>query len=124
MEGKYFRILSEEDMKTIHDSSLRILGRTGMLIDHKGARDLLQEAGAEVVSVDPRHTSQVCSCCGSMVRKTLSVRVHQCPDCGLEIDRDVNAAVNVLNRMLSARTERWGVNVVGCDKRSPRSSLL
>ena len=35
-------------MKTIHDASLRILERTGMLIDHKGGRDLLQEAGAEV----------------------------------------------------------------------------
>ena len=55
MEGKYFRILSEEDMKTIHDSSLRILGRTGMLIDHKGARDLLQEAGAEVDNLSLIH---------------------------------------------------------------------
>ena len=83
-----------------------------------------EEAGAEVVSVDPRYTSQVCSRCGCLVKKSLSDRVHRCLDCGLVLDRDVNAAINVLNRMLSARTERQGANVVGCDKRSPGSSLL
>lgn len=31
-----------------------------------------------------------------MVKKALSVHVHQCPSCGLEIDRDLNAALNIL----------------------------
>lgn len=54
-----------------------------------------EEAGGVVVLVDPRGTSQACSGCGTVVPKGLSVRVHRC-DCGLEIDRDVNAARNVL----------------------------
>jgi putative transposase len=53
-------------------------------------------AGREVVLVDPRNTSKRCSRCGTLVEKTLSVRVHKCPVCGLEIDRDENAAINIL----------------------------
>lgn len=53
-------------------------------------------AGREVVLVDPRNTSKRCSRCGTLVEKALSVRVHKCPVCGLEIDRDENAAINIL----------------------------
>ena len=55
-----------------------------------------EEAGRHVVLVDPRHTSQRCSRCGQMVKKELRVRVHACPVCGLVLDRDENAAINVL----------------------------
>jgi putative transposase len=55
-----------------------------------------EEAGRRVVLVDPRHTSQRCSRCGQLVRKDLSVRVHACPVCGLVIDRDENASINIL----------------------------
>ncbi len=44
----------------------------------------------------PAYTSQACSNCGEMVKKSLSVRVHRCPACGLILDRDVNAARNIL----------------------------
>lgn len=54
-----------------------------------------EEAGREVIAVDPRGTSQRCSACGETVPKDLSVRVHRC-DCGFIADRDVNAARNVL----------------------------
>jgi putative transposase len=53
-------------------------------------------AGREVVLVDPRNTSKRCSRCGTLVEKSLSVRIHSCPICGLEIDRDENAAINIL----------------------------
>lgn len=53
------------------------------------------EAGRELVKVNPKGTSQVCSNCGEKVPKSLSVRVHRCPYCGLEIDRDLNAALNI-----------------------------
>ena len=53
-------------------------------------------AGRVVVSVDPRNTSQMCSGCGTLVEKSLSVRVHVCPVCGLVMDRDENAANNIL----------------------------
>jgi putative transposase len=55
-----------------------------------------EEAGRQVVRVDPRNTSKRCSRCGTLVEKDLSVRVHHCPVCGLEIDRDLNAAINIL----------------------------
>jgi len=55
-----------------------------------------EEAARAFVRVNPRGTSQACSGCGSVVPKTLAVRRHVCPDCGLDIDRDVNAARNVL----------------------------
>jgi putative transposase len=56
----------------------------------------VENTGGCVVQVDPRRTSQICSACGSVVKKDLSVRVHHCPDCGLVLDRDTNAARNIL----------------------------
>jgi putative transposase len=55
-----------------------------------------EEAGRKVVKVNPRNTSQKCSGCGKLVKKPLSVRIHKCPSCGLVIDRDHNAALNIL----------------------------
>jgi putative transposase len=55
-----------------------------------------EKRGSRVILVDPWGTSQKCSGCGEMVRKELSVRVHDCPKCGLVLDRDVNAARNIL----------------------------
>jgi len=55
-----------------------------------------EEAGRRIVRVDPRNTSKRCSRCGQLVDKDLSVRVHSCPICGLVIDRDENAAINIL----------------------------
>mgnify|MGYP000927464035 CR=1 FL=1 len=60
-------------------------------------------AGCEVILVNPKNTSQACSSCGSIVLKNLSVRTHVCPYCGLVLDRDVNAALNILARGLRAR---------------------
>jgi putative transposase len=53
-------------------------------------------AGHQVVAVPPHYTSQDCSGCGVRVPKSLSVRTHSCPHCGLVLDRDVNGAKNVL----------------------------
>ena len=55
-----------------------------------------EDAGSHVVLVNPRNTSQMCSRCGMIVKKTLSDRVHSCPHCGLAMDRDQNAAINIL----------------------------
>lgn len=54
-------------------------------------------AGKIVEFVNPKNTSQNCSCCHNPVPKDLSVRVHSCPFCGLVLDRDHNAAINILN---------------------------
>jgi len=58
-------------------------------------------AGKVVELVNSRNTSQNCSGCGNSVPKDLSVRVHSCPFCGLVLDRDHNAAINILNRSKS-----------------------
>jgi putative transposase len=42
-------------------------------------------------------TSQKCSDCGAIVKKSLSTRTHKCA-CGCQLQRDVNAAINILNR--------------------------
>ena len=70
------------------------------------------EAGRSCVLIDPRNTTKMCSRCGQIVEKALSERVHKCPHCGLEMDRDLNASLNILARGLSSLGE------------SPRSSLL
>ncbi len=54
-------------------------------------------AGRTLIKVDPKFTSQVCSGCGQARRKDLCERWHSC-DCGTELDRDVNAAINILER--------------------------
>lgn len=59
-------------------------------------------AGRRVILVDSRNTSKMCSRCGSLVEKTLSDRVHSCPHCDLVLDRDVNAAINILARGLAS----------------------
>lgn len=54
-------------------------------------------AGRTLLKVDPRFTSRICSGCGQVRKKDLSERWHRC-DCGTELDRDVNAAMNILAR--------------------------
>jgi putative transposase len=58
-------------------------------------------AGVQVIAVTPYNTSQRCSGCGELVLKDLDTRVHACPHCGLVLDRDVNAARNILQAALS-----------------------
>ena len=55
-----------------------------------------ESAGGKVVKINPRNTSQKCSMCGEIAKKTLATRTHNCPNCGLKIDRDTNAAQNML----------------------------
>jgi len=52
------------------------------------------------VEVNPKNTSQMCSGCDNIVKKDLSVRVHNCQNCGLRLDRDHNAAINILKGAL------------------------
>ncbi len=52
-------------------------------------------AGRAVLFVNPRYTSQICSGCGTVVKKELSERWHSC-ECGCSLDRDHNAAINIL----------------------------
>lgn len=68
--------------------------------------------GVVTVVVPPHHTSQNCSNCGEVVKKSLSTRTHVCPYCGHTQDRDWNAARNILE--LGLRTVgHTGTNVSG-----------
>ena len=52
------------------------------------------------VAVPPHFTTQDCSVCGTRVQKSLSTRTHQCPNCKTVLDRDHNAAINILKKGL------------------------
>ncbi|NEO66760.1 MAG: transposase, partial [Moorea sp. SIO4G2] len=58
-----------------------------------------QKFGRITVAVNPAYTSQNCSSCGEVVKKSLSTRTHACK-CGCRLDRDHNAAKNILTRAL------------------------
>jgi putative transposase len=73
--------------KSIHDAGW---ARFRAILEAKAAC-----AGRRVVAVPPAYTSQECSRCGERVPKTLSIRTHICPSCGLVLDRDHNAALNI-----------------------------
>ena len=54
------------------------------------------EAGRHLVKVNPAYTSQTCSQCGHRQKITLNVRIFACPCCHVQLDRDLNAAYNIL----------------------------
>lgn len=55
-----------------------------------------EDAGRTFVKVNPAYTTQDCSCCGHRQVMPLSKRMYDCPECGLSLDRDVNAGLNIL----------------------------
>jgi putative transposase len=68
--------------------------------------------GKATIAVPPYNTSQNCSKCGNIVKKSLSTRTHVCPHCWFVEDRDVNAAMNILKLALCTvghtGTYAWG----------------
>ena len=60
-------------------------------------------AGKNVIFVNPKNTSKICSACGYIKDISLSKRIYDCPECNLLLDRDYNAAINILNRAGTAR---------------------
>jgi len=63
-----------------------------------------------VIAVPPQFTSQRCSACGTLVKKSLSVRTHICTSCGLVLDRDQNAALNILAKALDRTVGHTGTH--------------
>ncbi len=93
--------------KDVHDASW---AKFISFLRYKAAK-----AGIRLVEVDPRNTSQDCSGCGAKVPKELGDRQHECPHCGLSVDRDLNAARNILHRAGVGPGLR---NVAGCGMRA------
>lgn len=63
-----------------------------------------------VVAVSPNYTSQDCSNCGQRAKKSLSTRTHSCANCGVEICRDTNAALNILQKGMNILGVGWQRN--------------
>jgi putative transposase len=61
-------------------------------------KEMLQYKAKIVLEVNPAYTSIDCSKCGNKVPKSLAVRTHHCDRCGTVLDRDYNAALNILQR--------------------------
>lgn len=108
---RYGRIAHEDlNVQWLADSRLakscRDAGLSQFLsiLSHKAAW-----AGVEVKAVDPRYTTQTCSSCGRLAeeRLNLKARVFSCCHCGLILDRDINAALNIWK---AAWIEPSGVN--------------
>ena len=76
----------------------------------KWCADIAERDGLHFHQVDPKNTSQTCSCCGQKSEKKLSlaIRTFHCQFCGTSLDRDHNAALNILFKAAAAfRGERW-----------------
>lgn len=84
--------------KSVHDAGW---GQFLQLLSEKA-----ESAARVLVAVNPAGTSQRCSACGQVVRKTLAQRWHSCP-CGLELDRDHNAALNILRAGMARAAPTW-----------------
>jgi len=90
--------MQQSDLKTITRGIADVAwGQFVQFTAYKAAN-----AGKGVALVDPRGTTQMCSGCHSIVAKDLSVRIHDCPHCGLKLSRDHNAALNILARGLAS----------------------
>jgi putative transposase len=74
--------------KSIHDAAW---SQFTSLLSYKAAW-----AGRRFVAVNPAYTSQDCSGCGHRQMLSLAERTYTCPCCGLAIDRDLNASLNIL----------------------------
>ena len=85
----------------------------------KWCADIAERDGLHFHQIDPKNTSQTCSACGKKSPKKLSlaIRTFDCSFCGNSMDRDHNAAINILLRAARAhRGERWVTNL--CETRN------
>ena len=90
-----FMVQNPHLAKSISDAGW---GNFQLILQSKAAN-----AGKQLTKVNPKYTSQKCSSCEAVVKKPLSVRIHDCPDCGLQLDRDHNAAINIKKAAVALR---------------------
>jgi putative transposase len=112
------RLVADNDLIAIENLTLGFMNhnRHLSLSSHDAGFGLFRQmleykaesAGIQVIAVNPSNTSLVCSGCGSIVPKGVSIRVHTCPACGLVLHRDVNAARNILTLALTNPLGRSG----------------
>jgi len=81
-------------------------------------------AGKKVVFVDPKNTSQLCSECGNKEHLELSDRIFKCSKCGLILDRDINAAINIKNRGMKELNITPGTGGGACLSSPNRDTMI
>lgn len=102
-----FESLSIKDMQGNHCLA-KSIGDAGWNMFVNAMRNKAEEAGSKIVLVNPNGTSQICSRCGLVVKKGLDERTHTCK-CGLVIDRDLNAAINIMRLGLQSLSPKGGI---------------
>ena len=80
-----------------------------------------ESAGMKVIKVVARNTSRQCSNCGNIQDMPLSIRGYNCNRCGMQMDRDINAAINIFNR---ATLGQRGSHAQGESVRPQRGAVL
>jgi putative transposase len=118
--------ISIEDLNIndMQKQSLHCINRSIADVAWRNFFDMLlykaEYAGRVVVKVNPAYTSQTCSRCGHRQKLKLSTRVFECPCCDLEIDRDVNAAINIQRLGSQAQLSSLGLQASYESNGSPR----
>jgi len=87
--------------KTLNHSiqNTGFLGRFAEFLTYKA-----EKVGKRVIRIDESHTSQKCCICGIYKKRKISERTIIC-DCGNQFDRDINAAINILERFLKLKND-------------------
>jgi putative transposase len=88
--------------KSIHDAGW------GIFLQWVKRYGILHEI--PIIAVPPHYTSQKCSDCDTIVHKSLSIRTHICTGCGVVLDRDQNAALNILSKALNGTEGHSGTS--------------
>lgn len=88
--------------KSIHDAGW---GKFIYMLKYKA-----ESAGVYTIGVNPKNTSQICSSCGAFVKKEIYERQHDCPVCGISINRDLNASLNILRSGIDLLNEKNIIN--------------
>ena len=119
---KTFQLIAFEKLNIKGMTKNKYLAKS--IVDASWARFLQQltykaaEANIWAIGINPKNTTQVCSGCQTIVQKTLAQKMHKCSHCGLTIDRDVNAARNILQLALNT-VGTTGINACGVGRLLP-----
>lgn len=111
--NNYLHLLTKSLVEMYDVIKIEDLKAKNLLKNHKLARAIANQSwrelrsqleykcvwyGKQLITVNPRKTSQICSSCGYDDGKhTLDIRQWTCPNCGINHDRDINAAINILS---------------------------
>ena len=110
-----YSVLALEDLKT--NSMLKNHKLAGSIQDASWSKfaNILSykasSAGCRAVFVNPKNTTKKCSNCGNLKEVTLAERIYNCPICKMSMDRDLNAAKNIITTAGLAGSHAFGENV-------------